>query len=545
MAARVRVFISYSHKDDALRDKLRTHLSQLEHDGLVQTWDDRAIPAGHEWADEIDLRLEEADVILLLVSADFLRSDYCYRKEMARALERHAAADDGAIVVPVILRKCDWQTAPFGKLQGLPRDGRPISDDSWKTEDDYFEAIAKGLRKCIESLVAYGPPSLTTDSSSSSNPKLVTKLTFLRRPLVVTSVSILVLALTWGGFEVRSSVAAVNQAIQEAEALFSVGTYGATETSLLEACQRWIVGSPACFALDKARLGALLEAPNANENVEKFQQQLAQLVRRHPDEDPDLLLFDGTLQLFFNDAAIRPQVVLRARDDFMRALKIRKNFPEAWYRLGAMALFDARETVDERKAQTYLAQAKKYLDNAVGNVDGVAGEREHSPAPHYYSARGWARLELGDVVGAESDYRQSANAGLIQARTDLGALLWRKGDFAAAADLQRSAMLALSRTPLKGRNALPWTVELSNNELLTLSEPEGKSCFARVAWQASLAVLGQAQVPDLNDCGKHGSEIGMAVSWSLERALGGNLPAGVAAFVHRLPQSHLRPRGSK
>ena len=159
MLKRVRVFISYSHQDDDLRERLRAHLSQLERDGLVEAWDDRAIPAGGEWADEIDRRLEQADVILLLVSADFIRSDYCYRKEMRRALDRNAAKEDRAIVIPVILRQCDWQTAPFAMLQPLPRNGQPLSQ--WKSEDDYFAAVAKGLRDRILSLVEPGQGWLT------------------------------------------------------------------------------------------------------------------------------------------------------------------------------------------------------------------------------------------------------------------------------------------------------------------------------------------------------------------------------------------------
>ena len=120
MADAVRIFISYAHEDVALRERLRVHLSQLERDGLVKAWDDREIPAGSRWADEIDERLESADVILLLVSADYIGSEFCYGKEMARAMERHNSTDDHAMVIPVILRKCDWKTAPFGRFQALP-----------------------------------------------------------------------------------------------------------------------------------------------------------------------------------------------------------------------------------------------------------------------------------------------------------------------------------------------------------------------------------------------------------------------------------------
>jgi hypothetical protein len=89
--APLEVFISYAHADQALKDELLKHLSPLKRRGLVEHWHDRQIDAGAEWAEEIDARLESAHIILLLISPDFLHSDFCYQKEMVRALERHAA----------------------------------------------------------------------------------------------------------------------------------------------------------------------------------------------------------------------------------------------------------------------------------------------------------------------------------------------------------------------------------------------------------------------------------------------------------------------
>ena len=133
MADAVRIFISYAHEDDALRERLRAHLSQLERGGLVKAWDDREIPAGTEWADNIDERLENADVILLLVSADFIQSEFCYGKEMKRAIERNDAKDDRAIVIPVILRKCDWETAPLPRFRLCRAAASPFQNGKQKT----------------------------------------------------------------------------------------------------------------------------------------------------------------------------------------------------------------------------------------------------------------------------------------------------------------------------------------------------------------------------------------------------------------------------
>ena len=109
------VFFSYSHADEALRDQLEKQLSMLKRQGVIETWHDRRIGAGEEFGSEIDSHVEEDDIILLLVSPDFLDSDYCYEREMLRAIERHDAGE--AIVIPVIppgLRLAPrpvWQTA--------------------------------------------------------------------------------------------------------------------------------------------------------------------------------------------------------------------------------------------------------------------------------------------------------------------------------------------------------------------------------------------------------------------------------------------------
>jgi hypothetical protein len=148
--APIEVFVSYSHKDEALREKLGTHLSLLRRQGVISDWHDRRIGAGQEWAGAIDEHLDSTAVILLLVSADFLASDYCYDMEMTRALQRHDSED--ACVIPVILRSVDWRGAPFAKLQALPKDGRPVT--SWPNEDEAFTDVASGVRKAVEKLPA-------------------------------------------------------------------------------------------------------------------------------------------------------------------------------------------------------------------------------------------------------------------------------------------------------------------------------------------------------------------------------------------------------
>jgi TIR domain len=147
----VSIFISYAHKDEPLRKQLETHLSLLQRQGLVSTWQDRRITAGTDWAQEIDEHLKSAAMILLLISADFLASDYCYGIEMQCALDRNKAGQ--ARVIPVLLRAVDWKGAPFQHLQGLPTDARPVT--TWPDRDAAWADVAAGIRRVIEELPAH------------------------------------------------------------------------------------------------------------------------------------------------------------------------------------------------------------------------------------------------------------------------------------------------------------------------------------------------------------------------------------------------------
>src|ERR1700746_906215 len=144
----ISVFISYSHKDKRLKDKLLTHVSMLKHQGIITAWQDEEIPAGDVWSKEIGSQLESAQIILLLISPDFLASKYCYDIEMKRAIERHELGQ--ARVIPIFLRPCDWSGPPFSKLQALPSNAEPVTSGRWTSQDEAFKAIAEGIRKAIE-----------------------------------------------------------------------------------------------------------------------------------------------------------------------------------------------------------------------------------------------------------------------------------------------------------------------------------------------------------------------------------------------------------
>lgn len=142
----VKVFISYSHKDEDLRDRLDTHLSNLRWDGVISSWYDRQLTAGTEWDEKIKAELEAADIILLLISPDFMASKYCRDVEIPLSLQRHEAKQ--AFVVPIILRPFDWFTAPFAKLQAFPKDAKPVT--TWANQDEAFLSIAQGIRTAVQ-----------------------------------------------------------------------------------------------------------------------------------------------------------------------------------------------------------------------------------------------------------------------------------------------------------------------------------------------------------------------------------------------------------
>jgi tetratricopeptide (TPR) repeat protein len=142
----VNLFYCYAHEDEELLTRLKPHLSPLQRQGLIDVWYSREISPGTEWEREIDKHLNAAQIILLLVSPDFMNSDYCYGIEMKRAMERHELGE--AHVIPVILRPVDWQGAPFSKLQALPKNAQAVI--TWKDIDEAFVDVAKGVRKKVE-----------------------------------------------------------------------------------------------------------------------------------------------------------------------------------------------------------------------------------------------------------------------------------------------------------------------------------------------------------------------------------------------------------
>ncbi len=143
---KVTIFISYAHEDEELKKELDKYLKMLKRSGKVEAWNDRELIAGQEWNETIMGELNKANIILLLISVDFNASDFIWDNELASAMKRHEIGD--AYVVPVVLRKCEWSSLPYAKLQALPRNATPVTE--YANRDEAFTEIAVGIEKLVD-----------------------------------------------------------------------------------------------------------------------------------------------------------------------------------------------------------------------------------------------------------------------------------------------------------------------------------------------------------------------------------------------------------
>jgi hypothetical protein len=143
-----KVFVSYARIDEAYRVRLNVHLAPLVREGLIDLWSDRAIAAGSDWERDIERELATADIVLLLVTPDFVASVYCFENELTEAIRRHE--EDGVQILPVLVKHVDLKNLPFGRFQGLPLDRRPIS--AWQDPDEAWLEVAQGVREAADDI---------------------------------------------------------------------------------------------------------------------------------------------------------------------------------------------------------------------------------------------------------------------------------------------------------------------------------------------------------------------------------------------------------
>jgi internalin A len=144
------LFISYSHKDDRFRDELRGALTPYERKGEIKSWDDTEIIPGQKWEPELLAKLADADIIVLLLSNDFIASDYCYEKEMDVARKRDAVGE--CAIVPIVVRACKFEKLELGQIQAIIPDGKPIKqhkdrDAAWLKVTNKLDRVIANLKK--------------------------------------------------------------------------------------------------------------------------------------------------------------------------------------------------------------------------------------------------------------------------------------------------------------------------------------------------------------------------------------------------------------
>lgn len=154
-----RVFVSYARVDEPYRVRLNVHLAPLVREGRIDLWSDRAIAPGSDWERDIERELAVADIILLLVTPDFVASVYCFEKELTEVLRRHEK--DGVRILPVLVKPVDLATMPFARFQALPLDLRPVS--TWPDPDEAWLRVAQGVRQAVDDIGRTPVPAQRTD----------------------------------------------------------------------------------------------------------------------------------------------------------------------------------------------------------------------------------------------------------------------------------------------------------------------------------------------------------------------------------------------
>jgi tetratricopeptide (TPR) repeat protein len=476
------IFYSYAHEDERLRDELEKHLSGLKRQGFITDWHDRDITAGSEWKDAIDDHLESAHIILLLISPDFLASDYCHDVEMTRALERQEKNE--ARVIPIILRPVDWDGVPFSKLQCLPKNAEPVT--LWKNEDAAFMDIAKGIRKAAAE-IRNGPPHpdpLPQGEGITSPARLVLplppgegggegivskiwnwltetnmkKLAFIGVPIAFL--------LTWGWPiyvhffppETPKPLAAdaVTEHIDKGNRLLNIGRYADAKAAFQQALTSNPQDQQAAWGLRKASAWDLSGAA--------FEQEIRDL-REKNSEDPHVDLLWGN----FYATDHQPQEAIPYLE---KAIKLNPSLAEAHFTLGV--LYDQQDRWDEAKAE-YVKAAEV-----------------SQSTPKYRNNLAYFYFKQGDYGKAIEEYGKISEYPL--SALELARIYWLRGELKQARDIQAQAIGWLNdeRVMTKAENQDPWYFEVGK-EGIEFYDLEEKKAYAFYSLCATFFLLGQDQ----------------------------------------------------
>jgi tetratricopeptide (TPR) repeat protein len=460
----LKVFVSYSHRDDALRQRLGVHLSLLQRQGILQLWHDRCLIGGDDWAAAIDTALIEADLILLLISADFIASDYCYGKEMTLALERHQRGE--ARLVPVLLHPCDWESAPFSRCQGFPRDNRPISAHP-AGEQGALSEVASELRRLAISLQRPQPTAHTPQAAAADAVATLRRRRWLPLVLALPLAAALPAGLLIGHRQAQAGLADLR-----------LGAYGRAAQTFATA-RRWHPLSPlarcgAAAAAIGRRLGELHSASASLHTA------VAALSPAGPC-GALRLLFEGDLALEAWMSNRNPADWQRAQQRYDRALAVDGQLAEAEGRLGSLA-----------DVAGDLRGARRRFERAIA----LAGARSTLAQPY---RNGLAKVLL------QGDGADQARALLLldgdrgNPAADLVAAiqLWRQPG-GGPGGIGDGHGLALERLPARPPAALqgngptqPWGFKLAGGATTLVSRRLDQRCLLALARATTLQLAGR------------------------------------------------------
>jgi tetratricopeptide (TPR) repeat protein len=474
----LQVFISYAHEDEELCREFLTHLSQLQRDGLIREWHDRKITGGSEWAGQIDEHLNAADIIVLLVSPDFLASQYCYDVEMDCALKRHKAGK--ARVVPVILRPSDWKTSPFSKLNALPTDGKPVVD--WKTHDHGFLNVIEGLRRISAEL---------REPAAVTIPRVLTPMRRLRSWQLVVACVLIVFMITAGWiWWVRSQRRSQERRyVSQGDQFLDVGRYEDARGLYQQA-----------LALNPANPAATLgikvtDLTKLRPDAVRFERQLKELLKEAP-HDPHLRVLEG-------DYFVGLGRLDEAKKRYEQATTLDLNLAEAWFRLGV--IYDYQRNITRA-----LEMYKRAFDLA--------------PSSPQYACN------LADQYFKHGEYPEAIKVYGRIPQFPLAALESAKiyrllGELKEANDEERIALESLDTPSIADapENQLPWSLDYGGSEPLTLATLREKTCYANLELFATSYLGGDgAGAKDkwdraVSDCGARLRGVQAVVGSELQR----------------------------
>lgn len=479
MTSPLKVFFSYAHEDEAHRETLARHLSALEHEGLIEVWHDRKITAGGGWAGAINDALASADIVLLLISADFLDSEYANDVELTEALRLD---DTGrARVVPVILRSCDWEHSRFARFNALPPDGEPVVEAAYP--DQRFRAVAKGLRALVAEVTTASQDMARDRRSADGRPasagrrreSTLRRLGALAigrgrrgRMPVVLGLAVMVLLFA---FLVGLYALLIRRPLNRARDAMRMGRYD-NALNALDSVPAALGKWPELAAIrSSAELGARTYAPLPD--WEDIGQDLrSQHAERPTDADVNVLLAQYWLWKQDYDQARSSAEAARTADA--------KN-AEAWFLLG----LNLDLAGDVRGAKEHYRRATEAAQDS----------------PQYRNNLAHALLELGSFDEAIQEYRLVRQFPLAPVERALAH--WAKGELGDAADAQASAIRMLEDAVLSDRfyNRREWIFLLRDiGTGIGLGPLKDKRCYAELGEAASQRLKGEAVAFPPADC---------------------------------------------